>query len=104
MASNGLGESPSATRARHDALGVFAYLWAASTIFHVASFEQWTNPGPEAFAAFWVLFQPGSPLALLALAASQIYAVFLGSPYIPNHFIFAGVVNVTLLVGVSVLR
>ena len=79
------------------ALTLFSYLWAAGTLFHLASYGEWRNPGIEVAVAFWLLLRPRSTVALVAAAAVQIQNTFAGAPYIPNHWLFVALVNATLI-------
>jgi hypothetical protein len=85
------------------ALTLFAVLWAAASLFHVASFDQWADAPLVILAACWVLLAPESTLALLALAAAHVGETVAQSPFIPNHQLFAALVNITVIAGAVVL-
>lgn len=81
---------------------VFSALWAAGTLFHIASYNQWGQSRPLVIAAALVLLWPRSVPALLALSTLQIYFAWHESPFIPNHYLFAALANVSVLAAVAV--
>ena len=50
----------SASANDRDVFRLFAYLWAAAVLFHIGSFDLWSQSWLEVLAAFWVLTRPGS--------------------------------------------
>jgi hypothetical protein len=81
---------------------VFSALWAAGTLFHIASYNQWGQSRPLVIAAALVLVWPRSVPALLALSTLQIYFAWHESPFIPNHYLFAALANVSVLAAVAI--
>jgi hypothetical protein len=81
---------------------VFAALWAAGTLFHIASYNQWGQSRALVVAAALVLVWPRSVAALLLLALAQVVYAFRESPFIPNHYLFAALVNASILLAAAV--
>ena len=88
---------------RHSASSftVFSVLWAAATLFHMASYDQWGHSRYLALAAGWVLLQPGSIAAVVVLSVLEIHKAIGLSPYVPNHWVFTTFVNVAILLAVA---
>ena len=84
---------------RERAFVLFASLWAAATLFHIGSFNQWREHVVLAVAAAWVLCRPGSVAALLMLALLQIERAVAFAPYISNHWLFTSLINAGLLLS-----
>jgi hypothetical protein len=93
----------SVARARARALAVFAALWAAAAIFDIGSYHEWGRGRWVIITALWVLLQPRSTLALVALAAAGLVHVVLAPPLISNHQLFAGLVDATILASAAAL-
>ena len=91
------GDSPAAAL-----YTVFGALWAAGTLFHIASYNQWGQSRPLVIAAALVLVWPRWVPALLALSTLQIYFAWHESPFIPNHYLFAALANVSILAAVAI--
>ena len=98
--------SPVARRGGHSPAAalftVFSALWAAGTLFHIASYNQWGQSRPLVIAAALVLVWPRSVPALIALATLQIYFAWHESPFIPNHYLFAALANLSVLAAVAI--
>lgn len=84
---------------------MFAFLWAAAVMFHLASrpaevFGRW---GPLVWVpALWVMFRPGSLRAFVALLVGQSAQVWLhGFARVSNHWFFVTFVNVTILTALA---
>jgi hypothetical protein len=90
------------SRSPEAAFALFSALWAAASLFHLASYNQWGQAHWLALAAGWVLLQPGSVPALAALASLQIANAISFSPYIPNHWAFTTAVNVAMLATMAI--
>jgi hypothetical protein len=88
---------------RERAFVLFASLWAAATLFHVGSFNQWREHVVLAVAAAWVLCRPGSVAAVATLALLQIERAAAFAPYISNHWLFTSLINAGLLLSVVYL-
>jgi uncharacterized membrane protein SirB2 len=80
---------------------LFASLWAAATLFHIGSFNQWREHAVLAAAAAWVLCQPGSVAALAVLALLQIERAIAFAPFISNHWLFTSLINTGILLAVA---
>ena len=95
-----IGDSHAPQLEKMAPLGVFAALWALATLFHVASYDNhWRLGALPVLAALWLLARPTSPSRLALLALAQLYVVVTHSPYISNHWLFTGFVNLTLLLA-----
>ncbi len=81
---------------------VFSALWAAATLFHMASYDQWGHSRYLALAAGWVLLQPGSIPAVAVLGVLEIDKAIALSPYVPNHWVFTTLVNVAILLAIVI--
>lgn len=96
------------SREQHARLAVaaFAFLWAAATLFHIASFDKWGD-SLQAFvlgaAAIAVMVRPSSVPRLLLLATVQLYSVAVDLPNVSNHWLFTAFVNLTIVVSWAVL-
>ncbi len=80
----------------------FSVAVAISVIFHQSALERWDFTSydvPLTFAAFWVIFRGGPVIAMLALAAIQVFAVVADSPTFSNHWGFVAILNIGLLMS-----
>jgi len=95
----------SAHDSRHarDSFALFSFLWAAAVVFHVGSYDRWTEYWPEVLAAFWVLARPSSTLAFAVLAAMQVGIAVPVGPGTSNHTLFAAAVAAAVLLSLAVL-
>jgi hypothetical protein len=100
--SGGRWEPSSAWTPSAAVFTVFNALWAAGTLFHIASFNQWGQSQLLVIAAALVLIWPRSVAALLSLASLQIAFAWLESPFIPNHYFFAALANLSILVAAAI--
>jgi hypothetical protein len=85
---------------------LFAFLWGAATLFHLASFNRWTQTSLTtlaAVAAVWLLLRPSSPTRLAILAIIQIAEVYDRAPDLSNHWLFTAFVNATVLASIGML-
>jgi hypothetical protein len=94
-------ESESANE--RDVLRLFSYLWAAAVLFHIGSFDLWSQSWLEVLAAIWVLARPGSTLALSVLMVLHLQATLPVTPRTANHALFASVIAAAFLLSVAVL-
>ncbi len=107
--SDGAGRAPfpatdaSASANDRDVLRLFSYLWAAAVLFHIGSFDLWSQSWLEVLAALWVLTRPGSTLALSVLMALHLQATLPVTPRTANHALFASAMAVAFLLSVGVL-
>ena len=83
----------SASANDRDVFRLFAYLWAAAVLFHIGSFDLWSQSWLEVLAAFWVLTRPGSTLALSVLMALHLQATLPVTPRTANHALFASAIS-----------
>jgi hypothetical protein len=93
----------------HRAFAAFCFLWAAATLFHIASFDKWGDSLQSfllATAALALLIRPRSVPLLLFLATIQVYGVAVDLPQVSNHWLFTAFVNLTILAswGVVAIR
>ncbi|MBF9236508.1 hypothetical protein I2I05_03780 [Hymenobacter sp. BT683] len=79
---------------------VFCVAWAASVLFHMAQSRLFTTELHYALltgAAIALMLRPASMLRLSALMALQLYEGLVRLPYVPNHWVFAIFINLTIL-------
>jgi hypothetical protein len=84
----------------HRAFGAFCFLWGSATLFHIASFDKWGESLTTfalAAAAVALIVRPTSVPRLLMLATIQLYSLGDDLPYVSNHWLFTGFVNLTIL-------
>jgi hypothetical protein len=86
-----------------DVLVLFSFLWGASVLFHLGSYNLWAENRLEVLAAFWVMLRPGSTLALAVLASLQISQAIPVTPRTPNHALFAALLCTAILGGVALV-
>src|SRR6187551_140444 len=86
-----------------DVFRLFSYLWAAAVLFHIGSFDLWSQSWLEVLAAFWVLSRPGSTLALSVLMALHLQATLPVTPRTANHALFASAIAAGFLLSIVVL-
>lgn len=78
----------------------FCVLWGLATLFHLVAKDPWPAPLLStllAAAAFYLLHRPSAPHRLALLAALQLCESWTTAPFISNHWLFTGLVNLTLL-------
>ncbi|HVY54953.1 MAG TPA: HTTM domain-containing protein [Thermodesulfobacteriota bacterium] len=83
-----------------DRLTIFSFLLAAAVIFHLGKWNVWLqSPVSLALgaAAVSVLLKPSSTRRLYALLVIIVIDVFEKMPWIPNHWLFAMIVSLTVL-------
>jgi len=89
-----------------DRLNIFSFLLAAAVIFHVGKWNIWLH-SPVSLAlgvsAVFVLMKPSSTYGLYALLALILTDAFEKMPWIPNHWLFAAVVSLTILSSALIL-
>lgn len=77
----------------------FAIVWAVATLFHMAHsgvFDTRLNFALLTITALYVLFRPSLP-AFLALILLQLLDLAVQMPNATNHWVFTGLVNLTIL-------
>ncbi len=95
-----MSRSPGSARA----LSVFAWLWAAATLFHLASYRLFGESAADlalAGAAVLTLLRPASTPRFAFLLAAQLVELWSAMPYVANHWLFTGFVSLTLLVAMA---
>ena len=78
----------------------FCVLWGLATLFHLVAKDPWPAPLLStllAAAALYLLHRPSAPHRLALLAVLQICESSTTAPFISNHWLFTGLVNLTLL-------
>ena len=78
----------------------FCVLWGLATLFHLVAKDPWPAPLLSTFlavAALFLLHRPSEPHRLALLAALQMCESWTTAPFISNHWLFTGLVNLTLL-------
>ena len=78
----------------------FCVLWGLATLFHLVAKDPWPAPLLStllAAAALYLLHRPTAPHRLVLLAALQVCESWTTAPFISNHWLFTGLVNLTLL-------
>ena len=78
----------------------FCVLWGLATLFHLVAKDPWSAPLLStllAAAALYLLHQPAAPHRLGLLAVLQVCESWTTAPFISNHYLFTGLVNLTLL-------
>lgn len=89
-----------------DRFTIFSFLWAAAVIFHLGKWNIWLH-SPVSFAlgvsAVSVILKPSSAYRFYILIILQLIDAFEKMPWISNHWLFASVVNLTILVSALIL-
>ena len=78
----------------------FCVLWGLATLFHLVAKDPWPAPLLStllAAAALYLLHRPAEPHRLVLLAVLQMCESWTTAPFISNHWLFTGLVNLTLL-------
>ena len=78
----------------------FCVLWGLATLFHLVAKDPWPAPLLStllAAAALYLLHRPAAPHRLVLLVALQLCESWTTAPFISNHWLFTGLVNLTLL-------
>jgi len=89
-----------------DRFTIFSFLWAAAVIFHLGKWNIWLH-SPVSFAlgvsAVYVILKPSSSYRLYVLIILQLIDAFEKMPWVSNHWLFASIVNLTILASALVL-
>ncbi|MCG6156498.1 HTTM domain-containing protein [Rubinisphaera margarita] len=83
-------------------LTVFAVLWATATFLHLMSFHFWARTWQGwvlVLCTSLVLLRPRSPQRFGFLIAASLLNLFRSLPFVPNHILFEGMINLTILTG-----
>ena len=78
----------------------FCVLWGLATLFHLVAKDPWPAPLLStllAAAALYLLHRPSESHRLVLLAVLQMCESWTMAPFISNHWLFTGLVNLTLL-------
>lgn len=85
---------------------IFAFLMASGVLFHQSILSDW-NPFSHhilpSLAALLVLSRPKSLVAFLVMIAAHLASVAIDLPYVVNHWIFVGVLDVAILLTAMIL-
>lgn len=89
-----------------DLLTIFSCLWAIATAFHLAAFSARQHSFDEfvlGFAVVYVLNRPASVQRFMFLVCCQLYMIATSMPYVSNHWLLTGFVNLTILLSYILL-
>ena len=78
----------------------FCVLWGLATLFHLVAKDPWPAPLLStllAAATLYLLHRPAAPQRLALLAVLQMCESWTTAPFISNHWLFTGLVNLTIL-------
>ena len=87
--------------ARPEALTAFCFMWAATQVLDLLCFPEWVQEpsGVILFlAAIGVLLKPSAFRRVLVMCAGNLVYLYVRSPITPNHILFEGFVNLTILI------
>jgi hypothetical protein len=79
---------------------IFFGVWAIAMLFHMANLKNFTAELHYLLLTIFsilVMFRSGSVILMIALLSLQLFEVFKMMPYVTNHWIFAALVNLTIL-------
>ncbi len=82
----------------------FALIWGITTLVHQLAFTFWLETWPGwllTFSAACVILEPRCLVRFGALVASSLINLYYKLPFVPNHILFEGMLNLTLLVGLG---
>ena len=103
------------TDPRSAAFSIFALLWAIAALLHIVwdnvllHSDPFTSVGPLseivlAVSAAAVILRPSSVRRLLLLSAVQVLQVGYQLPFVPNHWLLTGCVNLTIVCAAMGLK
>lgn len=96
------GATDDSSRGRELVFNVFAWLWALAVVMDQAKWSRFRD-GPAEWgltvAALLVLLWPRSRGLFLALLSLHLAAVWSSMPWVSNHRLLAGLVELTILAG-----
>lgn len=84
-------------------LPVFAFIWAMATQIHLMSFHFWATTWQGwmlVLCVSLVLLQPASLPRFALMITASLNNLFQHLPFVPNHILFEGMVNLTILIGI----
>ncbi|MEO0445607.1 MAG: HTTM domain-containing protein [Verrucomicrobiota bacterium] len=82
----------------------FAWIWAVTTLIHQLAFSFWMETWEgwiTTFTAFLVILRPRCLVRFACLLVFSLTNLAHKLPFVPNHILFEGILNVTLLVGMA---
>lgn len=85
-------------------LAAFAVVWATATLIHLLSFHFWAQSWQGwllLLCVGLVLLRPESPVRFLAMVAASLVNLGRSLPFVPNHILFEGLVNLTILLAAA---
>ncbi|MCH8829572.1 MAG: HTTM domain-containing protein, partial [Planctomycetes bacterium] len=101
---------PNSHSANHDARGssisplrTFAGIWACATLVHLLSFPFWARTWQGwvlILAVGLTLAQPRSLPRFTFMIVASLTNLFRQMPFVPNHILFEGMVNLTILISI----
>jgi hypothetical protein len=96
-------ERPRSRNGQADALALFSVMWALAAVWHLlgnpVNAPAWAQ-ALLAAAVGLVLLRPGAPVALGLLALAGIVSTWEEAPFVGNHWVLAGFVNLAILLAV----
>ena len=104
MTSNSSSRTPSGSRLNFHPLMIFAVVWALATIIHLLSFPFWARTWQGWLVVLMfglVLLQPRSLSRFTVFLIASLLNLFRAMPFVPNHVLFEGMVNLTILIAIS---
>jgi hypothetical protein len=87
-----------------DAIALFSVMWALAAVWHLLGNPDVAPAWSQALllaGVMAVLLRPGAPLALGGLAAAGLLMVWEEAPFLGNHWLLAGFVNLGILAAVA---
>lgn len=97
-------DAPRGRSSQVDAVALFSVMWALAAAWHLlgnpVSAPQWAQ-GLVAVGVGMVLVRPGAPVPLAVLAAGGLAVMWEEAPFLSNHWLLAGFVNLAILLAVA---
>lgn len=93
----------SCTRIEFQPLMLFAVVWALATIIHLLSFPFWARTWQGWLVVLMfglVLARPRSLSRFTFFLCASLANLFRAMPFVPNHVLFEGMVNFTMLISI----
>ena len=84
-------------------LTTFAIVWSTATLIHLLSFHFWARTWQGWLLVLCVgltVMRPGSVLRFSALILASLNNLANKLPFVPNHILFEGIVNLTILLAI----
>ena len=85
------------------AFSVFAWLWAAGILFHMASYSEPVEPVTVVMlvSALAVIFAASRTAAFFTLVAAHLLYVYFRLPRVPNHSVLTAAIDITILAAAA---